>query len=158
MLNFNRRDGAPDPRTGVKSPLKPALYEPPESQARAAAAPTRPSMPSAPSSAAATGAAVPSSHDAVSTPARSGISAMPVAAAGSTLSVGINPLYSGSGTLLDVPTFLSERFNSTKVNGAPLSKINPTATNRVTSAGVVQIRTGTLSTAGVDFTEFFRHH
>jgi cytoskeletal protein CcmA (bactofilin family) len=86
MLNFNRRDGAPDPRTGVKAPLKPALYEPPETQARAATSATRPSMPSAPAS----GGAAPSLHDAVSTPQRPGISGMPAAAAGSTLSVGIN--------------------------------------------------------------------
>lgn len=87
MLNFNRRDGAPDPRTGAKAPLKPALYEPPESPARAAAtAATRPSMPSAP---APTGP-VPSLHDTVATPARAGVAGMPAAAAGSTLSVGIN--------------------------------------------------------------------
>jgi cytoskeletal protein CcmA (bactofilin family) len=86
MLNFNRRDGAPDPRTGAKTPLKPAHYEPPENPGRVAAAATRPSMPSAPASS----AAVPALHDAVSAPARASASAPPVAAAGSTLSVGIN--------------------------------------------------------------------
>jgi cytoskeletal protein CcmA (bactofilin family) len=87
MLNFNRRDGSPDPRTPAKSPLKPALHEPPETQARSAVpASTRPSMPSAPA-AQGTSAAVPALHDSVSpTPQAT----MPVAAGGSTLSVGIN--------------------------------------------------------------------
>jgi hypothetical protein len=72
------------------------------------------------------------------------------------LNVGINPL--SSGTLLDVPTFLSERFNSTKVNGAPLRASHPTAIDRVTSRGVLQIRTSGLNVTGVGFTETFQHH
>jgi cytoskeletal protein CcmA (bactofilin family) len=86
MLNFNRRDGAPDPRTGAKTPLKPAHYDPPENPGRVAASATRPSMPSAP---AGTGT-VPALHDSVSAPVRTSVAPPPVAAAGSTLSVGIN--------------------------------------------------------------------
>jgi len=91
MLNFNRRDGTPDPRTGAKAPLKPAAhYDPPETSARStAAAATRPSMPSAPA-APATASAAPALTDVV-TPVKSAAPAvMPIAAAGSTLSVGIN--------------------------------------------------------------------
>jgi cytoskeletal protein CcmA (bactofilin family) len=90
MLNFNRRDGAPDPRTGAKAPLKPAHYDPPEAPARsAAAAATRPSMPSAPAAPANAGA-VPALTDAVA-PAKSVAPVtMTSTAAGSTLSVGMN--------------------------------------------------------------------
>ncbi len=88
MLNFNRRDGTPDPRSGAKAPLKPAHYDPPEAPARSAAA-TRPSMPSAPA-APATGHAIPALNDAV-LPAKSAApTATPITAAGSKLSVGIN--------------------------------------------------------------------
>ena len=90
MLNFNRRDGAPDPRTGVKAPLKPAHYDPPETPARStAAAATRPSMPSAPASPAPANAA-PALTEAVAPPKTVATAAMPIAAAGSTLSVGVN--------------------------------------------------------------------
>jgi len=88
MLNFNRRDGTTDPRSGAKAPLKPAHYDPPEAPSRNAAA-TRPSMPSAPA-APATGQAIPALNDAVS-PAKSATQmAAPITAAGSKLSVGIN--------------------------------------------------------------------
>ena len=100
MLNFNRRDGTPDPRSGIKAPLKPAHYDPPETPARAhSATATRPSMPSAP--AAGSAAATPPHHDAVAPAARPATAAASSAAAsaptqmtatagGSTLSVGIN--------------------------------------------------------------------
>ena len=99
MLNFNRRDGTPDPKAGIKAPLKPAHYDPPENAARVSSAiPTRPSMPSAP---AAGNAASPSHNDAVASatrPAPPAPAAAPAAvptqmtatAGGSTLSVGIN--------------------------------------------------------------------
>ncbi|MEP6943092.1 MAG: polymer-forming cytoskeletal protein [Betaproteobacteria bacterium] len=99
MLNFNRRDGTPDPKSGIKAPLKPAHYDPPETPARMASTPTRPSMPSAPASGNAT--AVPALNDAVgSAPRQAQPAATPAAAitptqmtataGGSTLSVGIN--------------------------------------------------------------------
>ncbi len=102
---FNRRDGTPDLRAGVKAPLKPAHYEPPEAHARPPApTTTRPSMPSAPAPVH-VGAAS-STHD-VHAPARPATPAGPAPAApasaaapppmqmtatagGSTLSVGVN--------------------------------------------------------------------
>ena len=93
MLNFNRRDGTPDPRSGAKAPLKPAHYDPPETPARAAAAAsTRPSMPSAPAAPGTTATAivVPALTDAVAPAKIATTAALPIAAAGSTLSVGIN--------------------------------------------------------------------
>lgn len=102
---FNRRDGTPDLRLGVKAPLKPAHYDPPEAHARPPApTATRPSMPSAPAPAH-VGAAS-STHD-THAPARTAIPPGPAAAAppsaaaappmqmtatagGSTLSVGVN--------------------------------------------------------------------
>jgi cytoskeletal protein CcmA (bactofilin family) len=100
MLNFNRRDGTPDPKSGIKAPLKPAHYDPPETPARMSPpTTTRPSMPSAP--AATSTAAAPSHNDAVASASRPAPPASPSVAAaapvqmtatagGSTLSVGVN--------------------------------------------------------------------
>jgi hypothetical protein len=71
------------------------------------------------------------------------------------LNIGIAAI-SQSGTLLGVPTFLTERFNNTKVNGAALSTTSPVATDRVSSGSVVQIRTGKLNPTGVGFSETFK--
>ncbi len=92
MLNFNRRDGAPEPKDAGKFALKPALYEPPATGNTGAARPA----PAAP-------AATPRAEHAAPAPAAStqpsapAPSAAPAPAAnpdaprdGSTLSVGIN--------------------------------------------------------------------
>jgi cytoskeletal protein CcmA (bactofilin family) len=86
MLNFNRRDQAADLKSPGKMPLKPALYDAPESPARTASGmAAKPTVP----------ASVPSPHDAagltgtrVATPAT--VAAAAAVQAGSQLSVGIN--------------------------------------------------------------------
>jgi hypothetical protein len=75
----------------------------------------------------------------------------------SSLFVGSTALYQGS-TLMGVPTFVSEGFNDTKVNGAALSTTNPAAVDRVSSTNVAQIKTGKLNTTGVRFKETFKSH
>ncbi len=98
MLNFNRRDGAPDPKDAGKFALKPALYEPPAAgnananPARASTAtPAAPPARAEPAHPAAPAPSTPAPA-ATATPA-----AAPAPAAnpdaprdGSTLSVGIN--------------------------------------------------------------------
>ncbi len=89
MLSFNRRDSAADLKAPGKIPLKPALYDPPETHGRSTATPaTRAGAPGP----------VPSLHDAVTpTPTRTATPSAPVATpvtatedAGSKLSVGVN--------------------------------------------------------------------
>ncbi|MDQ6878310.1 MAG: hypothetical protein M3082_11610 [Candidatus Dormibacteraeota bacterium] len=75
----------------------------------------------------------------------------------SALYVGINAL-SWAGTLMAVPTFLTERFNSTTVNGAALSTTTPAAIDRTTSGAVIEIKTGKLNSVGTGFTEAFKSH
>jgi cytoskeletal protein CcmA (bactofilin family) len=92
MLNFNRRDGAPEPKDAGKFALKPALYEPPAAGNTGAARPA----PAAP-------AVAPRAEHAAPAPAASTQASAPAASAapapaatpdaprdGSTLSVGIN--------------------------------------------------------------------
>jgi cytoskeletal protein CcmA (bactofilin family) len=85
MLNFNRRDQAADLKSPGKIPLKPALYDAPESPARTSSGTAKPAVP----------ATAPLPHDATAltatraaTPAT--LAASAAAQAGSQLSVGIN--------------------------------------------------------------------
>jgi cytoskeletal protein CcmA (bactofilin family) len=85
MLNFNRRDATPDPKTPGKIPLKPALYDAPETPARStASAVAKPAVP----------ATAPLLHDAVAGTGTRAATPAPAAStaaqAGSQLSVGIN--------------------------------------------------------------------
>ena len=89
MLNFNRRDQAADVKSPGKIPLKPALYDAPESPARTASGTVAKSMVSAPSlhdAVALTGTRVTTPAAAAAAP----VAPAPVAQAGSQLSVGVN--------------------------------------------------------------------
>ncbi len=89
MLNFNRRDQAADVKSPGKIPLKPALYDAPESPARTASGTVAKSMVSAPSlhdAVALTGTRVITPAAAAAAP----VAPAPVAQAGSQLSVGVN--------------------------------------------------------------------
>src|SRR5438132_14168050 len=85
MLNFNRRDQAADVKSPGKIPLKPALYDAPESPARTASGTVAKSMVSAPSlhdAVALTGTRVTTPAAAAAAP----VAPAPVAQAGSQLS------------------------------------------------------------------------
>jgi cytoskeletal protein CcmA (bactofilin family) len=89
MLNFNRRDQAADLKSPGKIPLKPALYDAPESPARTTSGAVAKSMVTAPSlhdAVALTGTRVATPAAAAAAP----VAAAPAAQAGSQLSVGIN--------------------------------------------------------------------
>ncbi|MEO5700178.1 MAG: polymer-forming cytoskeletal protein [Casimicrobiaceae bacterium] len=99
MLNFNRRDGAPDPKDAGKFALKPALYEPPQAPSSSPSAAATPRAPSAtraePASAGPSTPAAPAAPAPTAAPTTAAIpKAGPVAAGtqanpqGSTLSVG----------------------------------------------------------------------
>jgi cytoskeletal protein CcmA (bactofilin family) len=84
MLNFNRHDQAADLKSPGKIPLKPALYDAPESPTRTTPGTVAKSMVTAPS----LHDAVPLTGTRAATPAA--VAAAPVAQAGSQLSVGVN--------------------------------------------------------------------
>jgi hypothetical protein len=71
------------------------------------------------------------------------------------VNVGISVLSEG-GTVLSVPSFLTQRFNDTLVNGAALSSTTPTATDLETSGGAVRVKTGKLSSTGLAFAETYK--
>ncbi len=89
MLNFNRRDGAPDPKDAGKFALKPALYEPPQAAPPGAPSAARTPVPPAPARPE-TPAPAPSQPAAAPAPASATPSAGAATPQGSTLSVGRN--------------------------------------------------------------------
>ena len=83
-----------------------------------------------------------------------------VAGAGSApthLFVGDQAVPASGGGLLAVPAFGKIRFRTTTLNKVDFGSTNPTAVNMATSANVVQITTGKLSTTGAAFVTTFVH-